>query len=114
MSMDGISEQSFAALAEAGTRAAGEHELDEALQTVAEALGDVVDADAVVVRVADAHGELKARSIVSGSQALAAELAGSVFATTELESATREARACRSPWPEPRAVLGRRRSCSSR
>ena len=102
MSMDGISEQSFAALAEAGTRAAGEHELDEALQTVAEALGDVVDADAVVVRVADAHGELKARSIVSGSQALAAELAGSVFATTELGK--REAGGTSLPEPVARAA----------
>src|SRR4029078_13741184 len=82
--MEGISEQSFEALAEAGRRAAGQQPLDEALQTVAEALAEVAETDAIVVRVEDVRGELHARSIVSRSQALAAELAGSVFTTAQL------------------------------
>jgi serine phosphatase RsbU (regulator of sigma subunit) len=82
--MEGTYEQSLEALADAGRRAAGENELDDALNAVAESLGDVVAADAVVVRVADAQGALYARSVVSRSQALAAELAGSSFTTSEL------------------------------
>ena len=102
--MEGISEQSFEALAEAGRRAAGEHGLDEALQTVAETLAEVTQADAVVVRVADVRGELHARSIVSRSQALAAELAGSVFTTAELPAGDR----ARAGLPEPVARAARR------
>jgi serine phosphatase RsbU (regulator of sigma subunit)/PAS domain-containing protein len=82
--MEGISEQSLAALAEAGRRAAGEHGLESALQTVADALVEVVGADAVAVRVADAQGDLHVRAVVSRSQALASELAGSSFTAAEL------------------------------
>src|SRR6185503_815487 len=56
-----------------------------------------------VVRVADARGELHARSIVSGSEALAAELAGSVFSTAELVE-----RDARAGLPEPVARAARR------
>jgi serine phosphatase RsbU (regulator of sigma subunit) len=101
--MDGISEQSVEALAEAGRRAAGERGLDEGLQAVAETLAEVAAADAVVVRVADAHGQLQARSIVSSSEALAAELAGSAFATAELVD-----RDARTSLPEPVARAARR------
>ena len=65
-------------------RAAGEHGLDAALQAVAEALSVVTGANAVVVRVADGAGMLHVRSVVSGSEALAAELAGSSFSSEEL------------------------------
>jgi hypothetical protein len=82
--MEGISEQALEALAEAGRRAAGEHALDASLQTVAEALGEVAAADAVAVRVADAEGVLHVRSVVSRSEALAAEVAGSTFSTEDL------------------------------
>ena len=82
--MEGISEQALEALADAGVRAAGEHALDAALQTVAEALSVVTGANAVAVRVADGAGVLHVRSVVSGSEALAAELAGSSFSTEEL------------------------------
>jgi serine phosphatase RsbU (regulator of sigma subunit)/PAS domain-containing protein len=82
--MEGISEQSLEALAEAGRRAAGESGVDAALDTLAEALGDVVGADAVAIRVADAQGALHVRSVVSRSESLAAELAGSSFSTDEL------------------------------
>jgi len=82
--MEGISEQALEALADAGRRAAGEHGVDAALQTVAEALSVVAGANAVAVRVADGAGVLHVRSVVSGSEALAAELAGSSFSTEEL------------------------------
>src|SRR5215204_2447641 len=82
--MEGISEQALEALADAGRRAAGEHALDAALQTVAEALSVVVGANAVAVRVADETGVLHVRSVVSSSEALSAELAGSSFSSEEL------------------------------
>src|SRR4029079_12558832 len=82
--MEGISEQALEALAEAGRRAAGEHALDAALGALAAALGEVVAADAVAVRVADAEGVLRVRSVVSRSEALAAEVAGSSFSTEGL------------------------------
>ena len=82
--MEGISEQALEALADAGRRAAGEHGLDAALQAVAEALSVVAAANAVAVRVADGAGTLHVRSVASGSEALAAELAGSSFSSEEL------------------------------
>ena len=82
--MEGISEQALEAFADVGRRAAGEHGVDAALQTVAEALSVVAGANAVAVRVADGAGVLHVRSVVSGSEALAAELAGSSFSTEEL------------------------------
>ena len=88
--MEGISEQSLEVLAEAGRRAAGEAGLDSALQVVAEALAEVVGADALAVRLADARGDLHVRTVVSRSQALAAELAGTTFSTEDLNPADRD------------------------
>src|SRR5262245_7772183 len=82
--MSDISEQALDTLAEAGLRAAGEHGLDEALLHVAEAVADITGADAVAVRVVDSEGRLPVRTIVSRSEALAAELAGSSFPIAEL------------------------------
>src|SRR5689334_11222849 len=82
--MEGISEHALEALAEAGRRAAGEQALEAALHTVASALGEIVAADAVAVRVADPAGVLHVSSVVSRSEALAAEVAGSSFSIEEL------------------------------
>jgi serine phosphatase RsbU (regulator of sigma subunit) len=82
--MAGISEEGLATLAAAGRRAAGENGLDEALQELGEAAVDVTGADAVAIRVADENGRLGVRSVVSRSEALAAELAGSSFSVAEL------------------------------
>jgi GAF domain-containing protein len=82
--MEGISEQAIDALAAAGRRAADGKDLDEALQGLAEAISEMVGADAVVIRVADESGGLTARTVVARSEALAAELAGSSFPAAEL------------------------------
>jgi serine phosphatase RsbU (regulator of sigma subunit) len=82
--MDDISEQALDALAAAGLQAAGEPGLDEALQAVAEAAGEVTGADAIAIRIVDAEGRLPVRTVVCRSEALAAELAGSGFPLAEL------------------------------
>jgi serine phosphatase RsbU (regulator of sigma subunit) len=82
--MDGISEEGLVTLAAAGRRAAGENGLDEALEALGEAAADVTGADAVAIRVADEDGMLGVRRVISRSQALAAELAGSSFSVAEV------------------------------
>ena len=82
--MDGISEEGLEALAAAGRRAAGENGLDEALGALGQAAADVAGADAVAIRVADESGMLGVRKVISRSEALAAELAGSSFSVAEL------------------------------
>jgi GAF domain-containing protein len=82
--MDGISEQELEALAEAGRRAAGEGGLDEALDALGRAAADVTGADAVAIRVADDEGMLGVRAVISRSESLGAELAGSSFSVAEL------------------------------
>jgi serine phosphatase RsbU (regulator of sigma subunit) len=82
--MAGISEEGLDALAAAGRRAAGENGIDEALQALGEAAADVTGADAVAIRVADEDGLLNVRTVISRSEALAAELAGSGFSVAEL------------------------------
>jgi serine phosphatase RsbU (regulator of sigma subunit) len=82
--MDGISEQGLEALAAAGRRAAGESGLDEALEALGQAAVEVTGADAAAIRVADEEGVLGVRAVISRSEALAAELAGSSFSVAEL------------------------------
>jgi serine phosphatase RsbU (regulator of sigma subunit) len=82
--MDGISEQGLETLAAAGRRAAGESGLQEALESLGRAVADVIGADAVAIRVADEDQTLGVRAVVSRSEALASELAGSRFPLAEL------------------------------
>ena len=82
--MNGISGQGLEALAEAGRRAAGESGLDEALDALGRAAADATGADAVAIRVAGADGMLGIRTVISRSEALGAELAGSRFSAAEL------------------------------
>ena len=82
--MDGISEQALDALAAGGRLAAEETDLAEALRALGEAAAEATGADVAVIRVASAKGMLEARSVVSRSEALAAELAGSSFPVGEL------------------------------
>ena len=83
--MNGISEQALAALAAGGRRAAEESDLDEALRALGEAAAEATGAEAVVIRIAGEDGMLDARSVVSRSEVLAAELAGSTFPVVELK-----------------------------
>jgi serine phosphatase RsbU (regulator of sigma subunit) len=82
--MDGISEQGLEALAAAGRRAADESGLREALDDLGRALAEVLGADAIAIRVADEDRMLGVRAVISRSEALAAELAGSRFSLAEL------------------------------
>ena len=82
--MDEKSDHALDTLAAAGVRAAGEHGLDEALRAVVDAASEVTGADAVAIRVVDAHGRLPVRASACRSEALEAELAGSSFALQEL------------------------------
>src|SRR6187399_1355493 len=82
--MDGISEHALAALTAGGRRAAEESDLDEALRALAEAAAEATGAEAVVIRITGEDGMLDARSVVSRSEVLAAELAGSTFPVAEL------------------------------
>ena len=82
--MDGISEQGLETLAAAGRRAAGESGLQEALESLGRAVAEVIGADAVAIRVADEDQTLGVRAVVTRSEALAAELAGSRFPLAEL------------------------------
>ena len=82
--MDGISEQRLEALAAAGRQAAEESGLDAALDGLGAAIGEVIGADAVAIRVTDGERMLDVRAVVSRSEALAAELAGSRFPLAEL------------------------------
>ena len=83
--MDGISEQALDALAAGGRRAADESDLAEALRALGEGAAEATGAEAVVIRVAGENGMLDARSVVSRSEVLAAELAGSSFPVAELQ-----------------------------
>ena len=83
--MNGISEQALAALTAGGRRAAEESDLDEALRALGEAAAEATGAEAVVIRVTGENGMLDARSVVSRSEVLAAELAGSTFPLVELK-----------------------------
>jgi serine phosphatase RsbU (regulator of sigma subunit) len=82
--MDDNSDHALDTLAAAGLRAAGERGLDEALQDVADAVGEVTGADVVAIRVVDDDGRLTVRTVSSRSEALAAELAGSALSLDEL------------------------------
>jgi GAF domain-containing protein len=82
--MDAISEQGLEALAAAGRRAADESGLREALDDLGRALAEVIEADAVAIRIADEDRMLGVRAVISRSEALAAELAGSRFSAVEL------------------------------
>ena len=93
--MDGISEQGLETLAVAGRRAADESGLREALDGLGRACADVIGADAVAIRVADDDRMLGVHAVISRSEALAAELAGSRFSLAEL--ATDEAPTERLP-----------------
>src|SRR6266550_731218 len=83
--MDGISEQALVALTAGGRRAAEENELEGALRALAEAAAEATGAEAAVIRVTGENGMLDARSVVSRSEVLAAELAGSSFPVVELK-----------------------------
>jgi GAF domain-containing protein len=82
--MDGMTEQGLQTLAAAGRRATGEGGLDEALEALGQAAMDVTGADTVAVRIADEQGMLGVRTVISRSEALAAELAGTRFSVAEL------------------------------
>jgi GAF domain-containing protein len=82
--MNGISEHALAALASGGRRAAEESDLDDALRALGEAAAEATGAEAAVIRIAGEDGMLDARSVVSRSEVLAAELAGSTFPLAEL------------------------------
>src|SRR4051794_29269354 len=64
-------------LARAATRLTAAADVQSALATLAEGLAAGLDADLVVVRVADADGALVARAVAPGSSVLGAELVGS-------------------------------------
>lgn len=81
--MESISEQALDALAAGGRRAAEGNDLADALRALGEAAANATGADVAVVRVAG-NGMLEARSVVTRSEALAAELAGSSFPVAEL------------------------------
>src|SRR5207247_1100827 len=66
--MDDISDDALETLAAAGLRAAGEYWLDEALQDVADAVGQVTGADVTAIRVADDDGRLPVRAVASRSE----------------------------------------------
>ena len=82
--MDEVSEHVLDTLAVAGLRAAGEQGLDEALQTVADAVVEVTGADVASIRVVDAESRLPVRTVSCRSETLASELAGSTFSLEEL------------------------------
>jgi serine phosphatase RsbU (regulator of sigma subunit) len=82
--MDGISEQGLEALTAAGRRAADESGLQEALDGFGQVVAEVIGADAIAIRVADQDRMLGVRAVISRSEALAAELAGSRFSLAEL------------------------------
>jgi GAF domain-containing protein len=82
--MDGIAEQGLEALAAAGRRAANESELHEALESLGRAVAELIGADAVAIRVADEDRTLGVRAVISRSETLAAELAGSRFSLAEI------------------------------
>ena len=82
--MEGISEQALDALAAGGRRAADEGDLADALRALGEAAAEATGADVAVMRVAAENGMLEARSVVSRSEALSAELAGSSFPVAQL------------------------------
>jgi serine phosphatase RsbU (regulator of sigma subunit) len=82
--MDVISEQALAALAAGGRRAAEEKDLAGALRVLGEAAADATGAEAAVIRIVGENGMLAVRSVVSRSEALAAELAGSSFPVAQL------------------------------
>jgi serine phosphatase RsbU (regulator of sigma subunit) len=82
--MDGISEQGLEALAAAGRRAADESGLGEALDDLGRALAELLGADTIAIRVADEDRMLGVRAVISRSEALAAELAGSRFSLADL------------------------------
>jgi serine phosphatase RsbU (regulator of sigma subunit) len=82
--MDGISEQGLETLAAAARRAAAQNGLDDALEALGQAAVDVTGADAVAIRVADEDGMLGVRTVISRSEALASELAGSSYPVGEL------------------------------
>ena len=82
--MDGISEQGLEALTAAGRRAADESGLQEALDGFGRAVAELIGADAIAIRVADEDRMLGVRAVISRSEALAAELAGSRFSLAEV------------------------------
>ncbi len=82
--MDGISEQALDALAAGGRLAAEETDLADALRALGAAAADATGADVAVIRVAGENGMLAARSVVSRSEELGAELVGSSFPVAEL------------------------------
>jgi serine phosphatase RsbU (regulator of sigma subunit) len=96
--MDRMTEQGLETLAAAGRRATDDRGLDEALETLAHAAMDVTGADTVAIRIADEQGMLGVRTVISRSEALAAELAGTSFSVDALPD--------REPSPErlPEAV----------
>ncbi|MEK6274865.1 MAG: SpoIIE family protein phosphatase [Actinomycetota bacterium] len=82
--MEGISEQALDALAAGGRRAAEENDLAGALRALGEAALEATGAHVAIIRVAGGDGMLEARSVVSRSEALSAELAGSSFPVSQL------------------------------
>ena len=98
------SDHALDTLAAAGVRAAGERGLDEALQAVVDAAAEVTGADAVAVRVVDAHGRLPVRASACRSEALAAELEGSSFTLEELPAEGRLPTSFRTQCRELRAA----------
>ena len=82
--MEGISEQALDALAAGGRRAVEEDDLADALRALGEAATEATGADVAVIRVAGENGMLEARSVVSHSESLTAELAGSSFPVADL------------------------------
>ena len=84
LGMEGISEQALDALAAGGRRAAAEGDLAGALRALGEGVAEATGADTAVIRVAAENGMLEARSVVSRSEALSAELAGSSFPVAQL------------------------------
>ena len=98
--MDGMTEQELETLAAAGRRAAGDGGLDEALEALAQAAMEVTGADAVAIRVADEQGMLGVRTVISRSEALAAELAGTSYSVGELPDGESFSSAFRKPCAE--------------
>jgi serine phosphatase RsbU (regulator of sigma subunit)/uncharacterized protein YigA (DUF484 family) len=68
--------QPFEALAHAAEQVAATADLRSALDAIAAAAAEALDADLVVLRVLDTGGHLVARAVAPGASALAAEVAG--------------------------------------
>ncbi|HEY2327518.1 MAG TPA: SpoIIE family protein phosphatase [Gaiellaceae bacterium] len=85
MTVAQVSRPPLEALAEAAVRAAAQPDPQAALALLADATREAADADLVVLRVRDSHGELAARAVSPAGSTLAAEVAASRAPASDFE-----------------------------